>query len=64
MEQKIIPLVPTGSQPTQSNAHALAARRKHPLPPGLAFVFCQAEACVLGKEADAIAPLGRPCEEA
>lgn len=29
-----------------------AERRAHPLPPQVAFVFCQAEACVIGKQAE------------
>ena len=35
---------------TPSNSHSIAMRKKHPLPAGLSFVFCQAEACVFGKE--------------
>ena len=44
------------SSATSADAVALrkrvrAARTRHPLPAGVAFVFCQQEACVVGKEA-------------
>ena len=43
-----------------ADAHAAAVRKAHPLPDGVAFIFCQAEACVIGK--DARYPLrGRGC---
>ena len=34
---------------TAANRRAFLARRRHPLPPRIAFVFCQAEACAIGK---------------
>jgi len=34
----------------QANVQARARARAHPLPRGLSFVFCQRQACVLGKE--------------
>ena len=36
-----------------ANDRARAARKKHPLPAGVSFIFCQAEACVVGKRSDA-----------
>lgn len=35
---------------TASNERTVAARIKFPAPPGLAFVFCQADGCALGKK--------------
>ena len=51
---------------TPSNSHSIAMRKKHPLPAGLSFVFCQAEACVFGKEpSDAMrADAHVPCDAA
>ena len=51
---------------TPSNARSIAIRKQHPMPPGLQFVFCQAEACVLGKEpSDAMREsLHVPCKKA
>ena len=34
----------------EMDARALAARNAHPLPDGVAFIFCQFEACVIGKD--------------
>ena len=66
IEQKLVPYPPmrnmfdspdaTGATDlaawgdTPSNSQSIAMRKKHPLPAGLSFVFCQAEACVFGKE--------------
>ena len=33
-----------------AHKEALYARSRHPLPPQVSFVFCQHEACVIGKE--------------
>ena len=35
-----------------AHTQAFYARARHPLPPDVAFVFCQHEACVIGKKAD------------
>lgn len=37
-------------QDTPSNKIAIELRARHPLPPDVAFVFCQAEACAIGKQ--------------
>ena len=41
-------------------------RERHPLPANLSFVFCQAEACVFGKEPSVEQRVARhvPCENA
>mmetsp|Transcript_15450 Transcript_15450/g.34565 ORF Transcript_15450/g.34565 Transcript_15450/m.34565 type:complete len:136 (-) Transcript_15450:773-1180(-) len=33
-----------------ANGRALEMRKRFPLPPNVAFIFCQEEACVIGKE--------------
>ena len=66
IEQKLLRPPQEGWQrDNEANRHALRARREHPLPAGLAFIFCQKEACVLGKEAavDTVA-VGQPCPNA
>ena len=63
VEQKLIP-PPAKDQhqaDNEANRHASQARSKHPMPAGLAFIFCQAEACVLGKEAQDTVAVGQPC---
>jgi len=49
-----------GSHP--ANTRAIEIRHKFPLPEGVAWIFCQAEACVIGK-ADP-ANTNRPCTNA
>ena len=51
---------------TPSNRHSIAMRERHPLPANLSFVFCQAEACVFGKEPSVEQRVARhvPCENA
>ena len=49
-----------GSHP--ANTRAIEIRQKFPLPEGVAWIFCQAEACVIGK-ADP-ANTNRPCTNA
>ena len=44
-------IVDEGSwQKTKSNLRAIQLRKEHPLPPDIAFVHCQAEACAIGKQ--------------
>lgn len=51
---------------TPSNTHSIAMRKKHPLPSGLSYIFCQAEGCVFGKEPSKAmrAAAHVPCEKA
>ena len=35
---------------TLANRHARQARERHPVPADVAFVFCQAESCAIGKK--------------
>lgn len=41
--------IPVRWDANAANKHALAARTQHPLPQDLAFIYCQHEACALGK---------------
>ena len=45
-----------------ANSRAIEWREKFPLPKGVAWIFCQAEACVIGKED--VAQTVRPCGNA
>ena len=42
----------TPFESTASGRHALAARQQFPIPQQLGFVFCQKDACALGKKSD------------
>ena len=42
-------IMPDGADDAVLDADALRRRKRHPLPQQVAFIFCQAEACVVGK---------------